>query len=62
LTFADIPRQLATSLPAGTYCDVVAGTKSGSSCTKAQATVSNGQIHISVPAGSAVAFYTGMKL
>jgi hypothetical protein len=62
VSFADISRQLATSLPAGTYCDVVAGTKSGSTCTKAKAVVAGGKIKISVPAGTAVAFYTGMKL
>jgi hypothetical protein len=41
---------------------VVAGTKSGSTCTKAKAVVAGGKIKISVPAGTAVAFYTGMKL
>jgi alpha-amylase len=54
--------QLPTSLPAGTYCDVVAGAKSGNGCSGAKATVAGGKITVKVPARTAMAFYIGMKL
>jgi hypothetical protein len=53
--------QLNTHLPAGTYCDVVAGAVSGAACTGTKATVAGGKITLSVPARGALAFYTGAQ-
>jgi alpha-amylase len=59
---------LYTGLPAGTYCNVVHGSVSGSACTGDTITVgSNGYATISIPANGgatvpAVAIYTGQKL
>ncbi|PPR00074.1 hypothetical protein CVT24_008976 [Panaeolus cyanescens] len=50
-----------TSLPDGTYCDVISGKSSGSSCTGASYTVSGGSFSANVPARSAVALHTGQK-
>lgn len=59
---------LYTGLPAGTYCNVVHGTVSGSTCTGDAITVgSNGYATVSIAANGgstvpAVAIYTGQKL
>ncbi|KAG9085999.1 hypothetical protein FRC07_013230, partial [Ceratobasidium sp. 392] len=47
-----------TSLTSATYCDVITGKKSGSSCTGGKVTISNGSFTVTVPARSAVAYYT----
>ncbi|KAG9122353.1 hypothetical protein FRC07_001321 [Ceratobasidium sp. 392] len=51
--------RFATSLPNGLYCNVIAGPSSSGSCTGASYTVTNGGVTTTVPARSAVAFYTG---
>ncbi|KAI0071345.1 glycoside hydrolase [Panus rudis PR-1116 ss-1] len=50
-----------TSLPDGSYCDVISGTSSSGSCTGSAFTVSGGQFTATVPARSAVAIHTGAK-
>ena len=60
-------KTFTTGLPAGTYCNVVNGVKSGSTCTADTVTVnSSGQATLSIPANGgtaipAVAIYTGEK-
>lgn len=51
----------ATSLPAGTYCDVISGKSSSGSCTGAAITVSGGSFTATVAARSAIAIHTGSK-
>ena len=57
-----------TGLPAGSYCDVITGTLSGSSCSGNTVTVdANGNATLTVPANGgtaipAVAIYTGQKI
>ncbi|PPR02056.1 hypothetical protein CVT24_011155 [Panaeolus cyanescens] len=51
----------STSLPAGSYCDVISGKSSGSSCTGASYTVSGGSFTVTIPARNAVALHTGQK-
>ncbi|KAL1941622.1 hypothetical protein VTO73DRAFT_7061 [Trametes versicolor] len=48
-----------TSLPDGTYCDVVSGQTSGTTCTGSSFTVSSGSLSATVPARSAIAVHTG---
>ncbi|KAG8736521.1 hypothetical protein FRC10_009220 [Ceratobasidium sp. 414] len=48
-----------TSLPNGSYCDVVAGSASSGSCTGASYTVSSGSFSATVAARAAIAIYTG---
>ncbi|KAG8790306.1 hypothetical protein FRC12_012218 [Ceratobasidium sp. 428] len=50
-----------TSLKNATYCDVISGKKSGSSCTAGKVTVSNGSFTVTVPPRSAVAYHIGAK-
>ncbi|KAG9091378.1 hypothetical protein FS749_016590, partial [Ceratobasidium sp. UAMH 11750] len=50
-----------TSLTSATYCDVLTGKKSGSSCTGGKVTIANGSFTVTVPARSAVAYHTGAK-
>jgi len=53
----------ATSLPAGSYCDVFAGSLKGGACTGATVTVDgSGMASITVPAASALVIYDGKKL
>jgi len=48
-----------TSLPAGSYCDVVSGsTSSGGACSGAAYTVSGGSVTLSIPARSAIGLHT----
>ncbi|KAH7872135.1 glycoside hydrolase [Lentinula edodes] len=49
----------STSLPAGSYCDVISGTSSSGNCTGTGITVSGGLFTASVPARSAIAIHTG---
>ncbi|XP_054088895.1 alpha-amylase 2-like [Zeugodacus cucurbitae] len=45
----DLNTSLQTCLPAGTYCDIISGEKSGSSCTGKSVVVgSDGRAHISI--------------
>ncbi|KAF8315247.1 glycoside hydrolase [Clavulina sp. PMI_390] len=53
---------LTTSLPNGSYCDIINGQKSGSKCTGATIKVSGGKFSVTVNAHSAIAIYTGAKL
>ena len=63
-------RTFATGLPAGTYCNVINGTKNGTStgCTGDSVTVdASGNASVTVPANNsganpAVAIYTGQKV
>jgi len=49
-----------TSLPAGSYCDVVSGSVSnGNACSGAAYTVSGGTLSLTVPARSAIGLHTG---
>uniref|UniRef100_A0A182LXD6 Alpha-amylase n=1 Tax=Anopheles culicifacies TaxID=139723 RepID=A0A182LXD6_9DIPT len=49
----DLNQSLQTCLPAGTYCDVISGNKSGSSCTGASVTVGgDGRANIFIAANS----------
>lgn len=53
---------LTTSLPAGTYCDVIAGSLQDGECTGVEVTVgSDGTAQVSVPARSAVAVHVGAQ-
>ncbi|WP_314688762.1 alpha-amylase family protein [uncultured Bifidobacterium sp.] len=47
-----------TSLPAGTYCDVY----SSADCSTTVRVSASGSIHVSVPAGSAVAIHVGSRV
>ncbi|KAJ7108322.1 glycoside hydrolase [Mycena epipterygia] len=49
----------ATSLPDGSYCDVISGTSSSGACTGTGITVSGGSFSATVPARSAIAIHTG---
>jgi len=52
-----------TSLPAGTYCNVIDGVKNGGSCTGSTVTVSSdGSFTYSVGNRNAVAIHTNAKL
>ncbi|KAI0067436.1 glycoside hydrolase [Artomyces pyxidatus] len=52
--------KFATSLPAGSYCDVVSGTSSGGSCTGSSFSIaSGGSFTATIPARSAIAVHTG---
>lgn len=48
-----------TSLPDGSYCDVISGTSSSGTCTGTGLTVSGGSFVATVPARSAIAIHTG---
>ncbi|KAK0475258.1 glycoside hydrolase family 13 protein [Armillaria novae-zelandiae] len=56
---SDWTSSFTTSLAAGSYCDVVSGTSSDSTCTGSGFTVSGGSFTATVPAHSAVAIHTG---
>ncbi|KAF8153814.1 glycoside hydrolase [Crassisporium funariophilum] len=49
----------STSLPAGSYCDVISGKVSSGACTGTGITVSGGSFTATVPARSAIAIHTG---
>jgi len=51
-----------TSLPNGSYCDIVNGKKSNGKCTGATIKVNKGSFTATVNAHSAIAIYTGAKL
>ncbi|KAF9053168.1 glycoside hydrolase [Panaeolus papilionaceus] len=51
----------STSLPAGSYCDVIRGKSTGSSCTGASHSVSGGSFTVTIPARDAVALHTGQR-
>ncbi|KJA26527.1 carbohydrate-binding module family 20 protein [Hypholoma sublateritium FD-334 SS-4] len=48
-----------TSLPNGSYCDVISGASSSGTCTGFSITVSGGTFTATVPARSAIAIHTG---
>ncbi|KAI8986851.1 glycoside hydrolase [Trametes punicea] len=48
-----------TSLPDGSYCDVISGTSSDGSCTGSSFTVAGGSLTATVPPRSAIAVHTG---
>ncbi|KAF8963276.1 glycoside hydrolase [Flammula alnicola] len=48
-----------TSLPAGSYCDVISGQSTSGNCTGSSFTVSGGTFTATVPARSAIAIHTG---
>ncbi|KAH8814784.1 glycoside hydrolase [Flagelloscypha sp. PMI_526] len=50
-----------TSLADGSYCDVIVGSSSGSTCSSTSYTVSGGKFTATVAARSAVALHTGSK-
>ncbi|KZW01389.1 glycoside hydrolase family 13 protein [Exidia glandulosa HHB12029] len=49
----------STSLPAGTYCDVVAGKPTGTTCAGAAYTVSGGTFSATISGRNALALYVG---
>ncbi|GLB36842.1 putative alpha-amylase [Lyophyllum shimeji] len=51
-----------TSMPDGTYCDVITGKSSSGSCTGASITVSGGRFTASVFQRSAIAIHTGQRV
>ncbi|KAF8632286.1 hypothetical protein AX17_004885 [Amanita inopinata Kibby_2008] len=51
----------ATSLPGGSYCDVISGTSSGGSCTAKTFTVSGGSLSVTINPRDAFAIHTGAK-
>ncbi|HET7458538.1 MAG TPA: alpha-amylase family protein, partial [Gemmatimonadaceae bacterium] len=54
---------IATGLPAGTYCDLLSGGKSGSACVGTTVIVdANGAVNLSFAANSAIAIDTAAKL
>ncbi|KAG8873343.1 hypothetical protein FRB97_006809 [Tulasnella sp. 331] len=55
-------RSFATSLPSGTYCDIVHGTVSGTSCSGPTITVSNGAFTTTVVAYDAFGIHAGAKI
>ncbi|KAG6890531.1 hypothetical protein C0995_007733 [Termitomyces sp. Mi166 len=60
---ADSPwtASFTTSLPAGSYCDVISGKSSSGSCTGTEITISGGSFTATVSARSAVAIHTGAR-
>jgi alpha-amylase len=59
---AALSRTFQTSLPAGTYCDVMNGDYASGSCGgPAYAVSSSGQVTATVPAGGALALHTGAR-
>jgi alpha-amylase len=57
-----LTRTFQTSLPAGTYCDVMAGDLSGGACTGAAYTVnSSGQVTATVAANAALALHINAR-
>ncbi|KAG8992596.1 hypothetical protein FRB90_000958 [Tulasnella sp. 427] len=48
-----------TSLPDGSYCDIIHGTLSSGTCTKSTLVVASGQVTMSVPAYDSLAIHTG---
>ncbi|MCA2211940.1 carbohydrate-binding module family 20 domain-containing protein [Jidongwangia harbinensis] len=57
-----LSRTFQTSLPAGTYCDVMNGDPDGGSCTGPVYRVdAAGQVTATVPAGGALALHTGAR-
>ncbi|CDO69062.1 Glycoside Hydrolase Family 13 / Carbohydrate-Binding Module Family 20 protein [Trametes cinnabarina] len=58
---ADWSTTFETSLPDGSYCDVVSGASSNGSCTGSSFDVSSGSLTATVPARSAIAVHTGAK-
>ncbi|KAF8714607.1 Alpha-amylase, partial [Rhizoctonia solani] len=54
-------RTFRTSLPSGSYCDVVSGRKNAGNCTGGKVTISNGSFTMTVPARAALAYHTGAK-
>ncbi|HET7833825.1 MAG TPA: alpha-amylase family protein [Gallionella sp.] len=60
---AVLNRAFQTGLPAGTYCDIIAGDWNGSTCSDRTLTVDgSGLATISVPANYAAAIHVGAKL
>jgi alpha-amylase len=58
-----VSASLITGLAAGTYCDVLTGTKVGTACTGQRVTVgADGTAAITLPAMTAVVIYGGQKL
>ncbi|KAH8103292.1 glycoside hydrolase [Cristinia sonorae] len=50
-----------TSLPDGSYCDVISGSISDGKCNGSSFTVSDGSLSTTVPARSAIAIHTGAR-
>ncbi|KAJ3542252.1 hypothetical protein NM688_g5990 [Phlebia brevispora] len=56
---SDWTATFSTSLPDGSYCDVITGSSSGGQCTGVAFTVNGGTFEATVPARNAVAIHTG---
>lgn len=52
---------LSTSLPDGTYCDVVAGAPVDGACAGGEVTVVGGSVEVTVPGRTAVALHVGAQ-
>lgn len=60
---ATVNTTVTTTLPAGTYCDVITGGRTGPTCAGKSVVVgSNGTVQLSLAANSAVAVHLGAKL
>ena len=58
-----VTQTVATGLPAGTYCDVLTGGKSGSACVGTSITVAaTGEVQLNLAPNSAIAIHGGTKL
>ncbi|KAG9013256.1 hypothetical protein FRB93_000779 [Tulasnella sp. JGI-2019a] len=55
-------RSFTTSLPSGTYCDIVHGSVSGTTCSGLTITVSNGAFTTTVSAYDGFGIHTGAKI
>lgn len=60
---SELSQDFQTSLPAGTYCDVMSGDLADGQCTGGTVRVGeDGKFHAAVPANSGVAVHVGAKL
>jgi len=60
---AALDATVATGLPAGTYCDLLTGGKTGDACAGTSISIdAAGMIHLALPANTAVAFTAAARL
>lgn len=59
---SELSTDFATSLPDGTYCDVISGELAGGACTGASYEVSGGTLTATVPAGGVMAVHVGARI
>jgi alpha-amylase len=60
---AAVTQSIATGLPAGTYCDLITGGRTGSTCAGTSVTVTaTGTVQLTLQPNSAIAIHTGTRL